>query len=150
MKINKLLTVFIIAVSALCIILTVRIFNAGDEAIINGTSDVQDGLISPFLYLGYLTMALILAFVFYFVLKNLFTHKETLKSTALYGGLFLLLIIISFVLSTGKEVLDKSGTLILSEYGDKWVGAGIILFYFLGALAIGSMFFFGFKKMFKN
>lgn len=150
MKVTKLLTIFIIAVSALCIILTVRIFNAGDEAIINGTSDVQNSLISPFLYLGYLSMALILIFVLYFVLKNLFTHKETLKSAALYGGLFILLVVISFALSTGKEVVDKSGTLILSESGDKLVGTGIILFYFLGSLAIASMFFFGFKKMFKN
>lgn len=149
MKSNKLSTLFIIVVSVISLFFLVRIIGSGDEEI-KGSSDLQNGIISPFMYLAYAVFAIIIALTLFFVLRNLLTHKDSLKSALLSGGFFLAVVLISYVSSTGREVLDKSGTLVLSESGDKWVGAGIISFYILSFVAIATMFFFGFKKMLKN
>ncbi|PKP43764.1 MAG: hypothetical protein CVT96_04330 [Bacteroidetes bacterium HGW-Bacteroidetes-13] len=149
MKSNKLSTLFIIVVSVISLFFLIRIIGSGDEEI-KGSSDLQDGIISPFIYLAYVVFAIIIALTLFFVLRNLFTHKDSLKSALISGGLFLAVVFLSYVLSTGHEVLDKNGYLVLSESGDKLVGAGIISFYILSLVAISSMFFFGIKKMLKN
>ncbi|MDT8415384.1 MAG: hypothetical protein RQ735_08390 [Flavobacteriaceae bacterium] len=149
MKNNKLSTLFIVVVAVLSFIFLGRIISTGDEAISAGSSDLQGGLVSPFIYLAYFVMAIIIFLVVVFVLRQLFTHKEALKSALLSSGLFLAVVLIGFFASSGNEVV-KNGEQIVSAYGDRWVGAGLIIFYILAAVAIGSMFLFGIKKTLKN
>jgi len=149
MKSNKLSTLFIIVVSVISLFFLIRIIGAGDEEI-KSSFDLQDGIISPFISLAYVVFAITIALTLFFVFRNLFTHRDSLKSALVSGGLFLAVVLLSYVLSTGHEVLDKNGYLILSESGDKLVGAGIISFYILSIAAVISMFFFGIKKMLKN
>lgn len=148
MKSNKLSTLFIIAVSIVSVFFLARTIGAGDDEI-KGSVDLQNAIVSPFIYVAYAVFAIIITLTLFFVLRNLLTHKESLKSALVTGGLFLGVVLISFFLSTGTEVV-KNGGQVISAYGDRWVGAGIVIFYILAVVAIGSMFFFGIKKTLKN
>ncbi|MGB5941884.1 MAG: hypothetical protein WBG71_03305 [Leeuwenhoekiella sp.] len=123
----------------------IRIILAGDEAI-KADADLQSTLVLPFIYIAYITMAIILAFVIFFVLKNLFTNTASLKSTLLGVGLFGAVVLISYFLADGVETPMRDGE-VLSASGSKWVGAGIYMFYILAIIAIGAMVFSGVKKL---
>lgn len=147
---NKLATIFIVIVAALGFIFLGRVIGTGDEAIKNGSADLQNGLISPFISLAYFVLALVIVFVVFFVLRHLITHPKALKSALISGGLFLALVFVTFFLSSGTEVVDNTGEVKITAYGSRWVGAGLKLFYILSVLAIGLMFAFGIKKAIKN
>lgn len=150
MKGNKLITLLIVLVAVLSFIFLGRIINTGDEAIANGSADVQNSLVSPFLSLSYIIMGITVVLVVFFVLRQLITHPKSLKSALVSGGLFLALVLITFFTSSGQAVTDKAGETLITEYGSRWVGAGLTMFYLLAIIAIGLMFFFGIKKAIKN
>ncbi len=143
---KKILTILLAIVGVLSIIFLAMIISTGDEAIKAGESS---GTVNTFMYIGYLVLILTLAFVVIFSLKNIFSNSETLKSTLKGVGLFALLALISyFGFANGVETTLKDGD-ILSAGGSQLLGAGLYLFYFLLAIAGGSMLFFGIKKMIK-
>jgi hypothetical protein len=109
----------------------------------------NDGTISLYMNIAYLVLALAIAFTLLFSFAQLFTNKATLKKTLISVGAFVLIIIISYVLSSGEDVY-KQGELIVSESGSKWVDTGLRTFYFLVIIAIGLMFISGVKKLVKN
>lgn len=150
MKGNKFMTLLIVLVAVLSFIFLGRIISTGDEAISNGSADVQNSLVSPFLMLSYLIMGVTVALVVFFVLRHLISHPKSLKSALISGGLFLALVLITFFTSSGEAVTTKAGETLITEYGSRWVGAGLRLFYILAILAIGLMFAFGIKKAIKN
>jgi len=88
---------------------------------------------------------IVLAMVVLFVLKGVF--EGDLKKTLISVGVFLAIIIISYVLadSTPMQLPDEGG--MLSESGSKWVGTGLYTFYILAVVAILLMVFSGFKKI---
>ncbi|MAZ71830.1 MAG: hypothetical protein CMC70_01665 [Flavobacteriaceae bacterium] len=97
------------------------------------------------IYLGYIVFFIVLAMVVLFVLKGVF--EGDLKKTLISVGVFLAIIIISYVLadSTPMQLPDEGG--MLSESGSKWVGTGLYTFYILAVVAILLMVFSGFKKI---
>ncbi len=141
---KKILTILLAIVGVLSIIFLAMIISTGDDAIKAGESS---GTVNTFMYIGYLVLILTLAFVVIFSLKNIFSNSETLKSTLKGVGVFALLAIISyFGFANGVETELKDGDM-LSAGGSQLLGAGLYLFYFLLAIAGGSMLFFGIKKM---
>lgn len=95
------------------------------------------------LYVAYITLALTLFIVLVYVLKE--TFSGNLKKTLMSLGAFILVIIIAYVLANGTETEMRDGEM-LSASGSKWVGTGLITFYILAILAIGSMIYSGIKK----
>ena len=95
------------------------------------------------LYVAYITLALTLFIVLVYVLKE--TFSGNLKKTLMSLGAFILVVIIAYVLATGQETEMRDGEM-LSANGSKWVGTGLITFYILAILAIGSMIYSGIKK----
>lgn len=150
MKGNKIITLLIVLVAVLSFIFLGRIIDTGDEAITNGSADVQNSLVSPFLSLSYIIMGITVVLVVFFVLRHLITHPKALKSALVYTGLFLALVLVTFFTSSGEALTDKAGETLITAYGSRWVGAGLKLFYILSILAIGLMFAFGIKKAIKN
>ncbi|MCL6295318.1 hypothetical protein [Jejuia spongiicola] len=141
---KKILTILLAIVGVLSIIFLAMIISTGDDAIKAGESS---GTVNTFMYIGYLVLILTLAFVVIFSLKNIFSNSETLKSTLKGVGVFALLALISyFGFANGVETELKDGDM-LSAGGSQLLGAGLYLFYFLLAIAGGSMLFFGIKKM---
>lgn len=107
------------------------------------------GTISAFMTIAYVVLGIAILFTLLFSFTQLFANKETLKKTLISFGLFALVIVIAYVVSDGEAVY-KAGELVISEGGSKWVGAGLITFYLLIIIAIGSMVFSGVKKLIKN
>lgn len=127
------------------IIFLVRIVAAGDEAIKTGG---EDGLVDPMAYVAYIILALVIAFVLFFVLKTLITNTAGLKNTLIGVGAFIAVLVIAYVVSGGDAMsynLQEGG--VASESTSQIVGAGLVAFYLLLAIAAGTMIFSGAKKI---
>jgi len=109
----------------------------------------SEGQIDNMLYLTYIVFLTIVVFVAVFTLKNTFSNPHTLKRTLTSLGLFALVALICyFGLSNGVETPLRDGE-VLSANGSKLVGAGLYMFYALVLIAVGTMMFFGIKRMTK-
>ncbi len=139
MALHKILKIVALLLSVAGIIFLAMIIAKGD-AEVTATGEGIDG----FLYVAYITLAITIIFVLVFVLKGIFTGN--LKSTLLSVGVFLLIVVISYVLADGTPMQMRGGET-LSASGAKWVDTGLYVFYIMAVLAIGSMIFSGIKKV---
>jgi hypothetical protein len=127
------------------IIFLIRIIAVGDEAIKAG----DDGAVDPMAYVAYIILGITLVFVVYFVLKNLFTHTSSLKSTLLGAGAFIVVLVISYAVSGGDTTEYKYNNMLATSGASQMVGAGLVAFYILMVTAAVAMLLSGIKKMFK-
>src|SRR5690554_276705 len=107
------------------------------------------GIISSYLSVAYITLGVAILFTLLFSVTQLFKNPQALKKTLISLGLFLAIVLVSFFISTG-EAVEKAGIEVISEYGSKWVGAGLYTFYILALVAIGLMIYSGVKKLINN
>ena len=145
MNFKTISKVLVALLGLLGIIFLVRIVAAGDEAIKTGG---EDGLADPMAYIAYVILALAIAFVLFFVLKNLITNTSSLKNTLIGVGAFAVILIIAYVVSGGDAMsynLQEGG--VASDSASQLVGAGLVAFYLLLAIAVGAMVFSGAKKI---
>lgn len=140
MSLHKILKIVALLLSVAGIIFLAMIIVKGDQEVA-ATGEGLDG----FLYVAYITFAITVAFVLFFVVKGVFSGN--IKNTLISVGAFLLIVIISYVLAddTPMQMRDIS----LSASGSKWIDTGLYVFYIMGILAIGSMVFSGVKKVIK-
>ncbi|MDN3723291.1 hypothetical protein QRD02_02770 [Aequorivita sp. SDUM287046] len=141
MALHKILKIVALLLSVAGIIFLAMIIVKGDEAV-TATGEGVDG----FLYVAYITFAIIVVFVLFFVLKGIFAGN--IKNTLISVGAFLLVIVVAYVLADSSPMEMQEGEM-LSESGSKWVGTGLIAFYILAVLAVGAMVFSGIKKITK-
>ncbi len=147
LKIFRIVTVLLSLVGALFLVL---IISTGDKVIDaaykagESTSSVDN-----MAYVAYVTFGLILAFVIIFVITNLFTNKGSLKSTLIGGGTFIAILIIAYALTGGDTTVYEHSEGVATETASHWVGTGLVAFYILGVLAIGSILYTGVKKLIK-
>ncbi|OAB80489.1 hypothetical protein [Cochleicola gelatinilyticus] len=139
MALHKILKIVGLLLSIAGIVFLAMIISKGDEVVASTGAGV-DG----YLYVAYITFALVLLFVLFFVLKGVFSGD--LKKTLLSVGAFILIVVVSYVLADGQETVMRDGD-ILSASGSKWVSTGLYVFYILAVLAIGSMIFSGITKI---
>lgn len=144
---NKILKIVAIIISLIAAVWLVRIILAGDTAIAN-SADLQDSLVTPLIYIAYIIFGIALVFVIIFVLKNLFSNTGSLKSTLIGLGAFAAVILISYLLASGKEMPMRDGE-VLSAAAARWVETGIYAFYILTVIAVGAMVLSGVKKLAK-
>lgn len=144
MNLQKILTIVAAVVGVISIFFLIRIIGTGDDAIKGG----EDGVIAPLMAIAYVVAAIAVVLVVLFTLKNILTNPKALMSALKSVGAFALLAVIAYVMSTGVETPMRDGE-VLSASGSKLVGAGLRLFYFLAAIAVGAMLFTGVKKMIK-
>ena len=99
-------------------------------------------------YIAYVILALVLAFVVFFVIKNLFTDTRGLKNTIIGVGAFAAVLLISYLVSGGdlkKYALQEGG--FATDSTSQLVGAGLTAFYLLLAVAAGAMIIAAAKKI---
>jgi hypothetical protein len=145
MNFKTISKILVALLGLLGIIFLVRIVAAGDEAIKTGG---QDGLVEPMAYVAYVILALVIVFVLFFVIKNLITNTVGLKNTLIGVGAFAFVLIIAYVVSGGdvmKYDLQEGG--FATDGTSQLVGAGLVAFYLLLAIAAGAMIFSGAKKI---
>lgn len=141
MALHKIIKIIALLLGIVGVIFLAMIIAKGDE-VVEATGEGVDG----FLYVAYITFAITIAFVLFFVLKGL--AAGNIKNTLISIGAFLLIVVIAYVLAKGNPMPMQEGEM-LSESGSKWVGTGLYTFYILAILAIGAMVFSGIKKVIK-
>jgi hypothetical protein len=141
---HKILKIVAAVLSLAGIISLVRIIAAGDEAIKTGESA---GLVDPMAWIAYIILIMVLAFVMFFVLKNLITHTSELKNTLIGVGAFAAVLIIAYALSGGDTMQYKLQDGVATEGQSTMVGAGLVAFYILLFVAAATMIFAGVKKI---
>ncbi|KJD35174.1 membrane protein [Tamlana sedimentorum] len=140
MNLHKVLKIVAFALAIIGAIFALMIMGSEEEA--------AQGLSGNILYVAYAVLAIVIALVVVFVIKGLFSGD--IKKTLLTVGAFLVIIAISFGVSSGSDLdlqpfIQKGSD--VTESTSKTVGAGLIAFYILAVLAIGSMLVGGAKKI---
>ena len=146
MGLHKILKIGVAVLGLLGVIFLVRIISAGDDVIKAG----DDATVDPIAYVAYVVLGLTIAFVLFFVVKNLFTNKGSLKSTLMGGGIFVAILVIAYALSSGADASQYLyNGIAATDKEAHIVGAGLIAFYILIIGAAGSMLLSGVKKIIK-
>ncbi len=145
MIIHKILKYLALVIGVIGLILLGRIIMAGDDAI-EASAAEQQSLITPFIWLAYFVMAVIIVLVLFFVIKGLF--RGNIKNTLIAVGAFVLIVVIAYLVTDGSEIVMKDGD-VLSASGSHWVSAGLVVFYILAVIAVGAMVISGIRKLVK-
>jgi len=145
---HKIFKIIALVLSLAGIVSLIRIISAGDEVMKEAAANGDTSLVEPMAWIAYIIFGLVLAFVVIFIVKNLFTNPSGLKNTLIGLGGFLLVAVISYVISSGVETPMRDGK-VLSESGSKLVSTGLNMFYILAVLAIVAMLASGLKKLIK-
>lgn len=143
MTLHKILKYVALVIGVLGLIFLGRILAAGDDAI-EASADVQGSVLEPMMWISYLVLAVVIALVAIFVIAGLF--RGNIKNTIIGIVSFAVVVLVSYLVTTGTEVTTRDGDIITAGTVH-WVGAGLVCFYILAALAILAMVFSGVKKL---
>ena len=146
MNIQTIVKIISAVFGLLGVVFLFRIIGVGDEEIKMAASVGDYGVVSPLVSVAIAILFVTIAVTVVFSLINLASSPQKLKKSLLFIVCFIVVIGLAFAISSGVETPLKDGE-ILSASGSRWVEAGIRMFYILAALAIGSMMFFGCKKL---
>ena len=149
MNLEKLTRIGCIALGVLGIIFLAIVFASGDDSIKMAASSGDYGVISPIIILSQITLLIAVTVTLIFSLRGIAKDKSKMKNALKSAGLFLIVVVIAFVLSSGVETPMRDGE-VLSAMGSKLVGTGIRVFFILSIIAVGLMVFPGTKKIFKK
>ena len=145
MNLQKITKIGCITLGVLGIIFLFLIFGTGDDTIKAGNI----GVITPIILLSQLILFIAVVVTLVFSLRSLVKDKAKMKSALTSAGLFLGVVVIAFVLSSGVDTPMRDGK-VLSAIGSRLVGTGIRVFYILTIVAVGLMIFSGGKKFIKK
>ncbi|WP_339751999.1 hypothetical protein [uncultured Winogradskyella sp.] len=144
---HKLLKIVAAVISLVGIISLVRIISKGDDAIDAAALAGDTAIVEPMAWAAYIMLGLVLAFVIFFVLKNLFTNTGGLKNTLIGISAFLVVLIIAYLVSGGDTMQYKLQDGVATDGQSTMVGAGLVAFYLLLAVAAAAMIMSGVKKI---
>ena len=141
----KILSAILGLSGAICLFI---VMGSGDETIKMNASQGDFSVVSPLISIAHVTLFLTVAATLIFSLKALFAKSEKLKKALIFVGIFVFIVGVAYVSSSGVETPLKDGKF-LSESGSRWVETGIRTFYILSIFAILSMAFSGVKRLIK-
>lgn len=145
MTLHKILKYLALVIGVVALILLGRILMAGNDTI-EASASAQQSFVTPFLWLSYFVMAVIIVLVAFFVIKGLF--RGNIRNTLISVGAFVLIVAIAYLITDGTETVLKDGD-ILSATTSHWVSVGLVTFYILAAIAVGAMILSGVRKLIK-
>jgi membrane protease YdiL (CAAX protease family) len=138
MELKKIARIIVAIISVIAIVFLATILAADDK---------EGGLIGPFIYLAYVTLIVTVALVLFYTFKNMAAKKSAdLKRTFMSIGIFLGIILVSFVIAEGNAIPLKDGGEV-SEMASKLVSTGLYTFYFLSFIAVVLMVFSSFNRV---
>ena len=149
MNIQTIVKIISAVFGLLGVVFLFRVIGAGDEEIKMAASMGDFGSVSPLVTLSIAILVITVIITVLFSLLNLASSGQKLKKSLLFIGCFVIVLVIAYGASSGVETPLKDCE-ILSASGSRWVETGLRMFYLLAALAIGSMVFFGGKKLFNR
>ena len=120
----------------------------GDEAIENAYAAGESiASVDTMIPVAYVIFVLVLAFVLFFVVKNLFTNAKSIKNTLVGIGAFLAILIVSYVVSGGDPTQYYDNNVLVSDGTSQLVGAGLVTFYILVVVSLVAMAWSGINKI---
>ena len=149
MNLEKLTRIGCIALGVLGLIFLAIVFASGDDYIKMAAASGNYGVITPIILLSQITLFIAVIVTLVFSLRAIAKDKSKMKNALKSAGLFLVVVVIAFVLSSGVETPMRDGK-VLSAMGSRLVGTGIRVFFILSIVAVGLMVFPGTKKIFKK
>ncbi len=149
MNLEKLTRIGCIALGVLGLIFLAIVFASGDDSIKMAAASGNYGVITPIILLSQITLFIAVIVTLVFSLRAIAKDKSKMKNALKSAGLFLIVVVIAFVLSSGVETPMRDGK-VLSAMGSRLVGTGIRVFFILSIIAVGLMVFPGTKKIFKK
>jgi len=149
MKVQNIIKIISAVIGLIAAFFLLRIITTGDEDIKMAASMGDFGAVSPLVELARIVLLITVVVTLLFTLRGLFSDFSKLKKAGISIGLFLLVVVVSYLLSEGVETPLKDGE-VLSASGSRWVGTGIRTFYILSLVAIGLMLFSGVNKILKR
>jgi len=149
MNLEKLTRIGCIALGVLGLIFLAIVFASGDDSIKMAAASGNYGVITPIILLSQITLFIAVIVTLTFSLRGIAKDKSKMKNALKSAGLFLLVVVIAFVLSSGVETPMRDGK-VLSAMGSRLVGTGIRVFFILSIVAVSLMVFPGTKKIFKK
>ena len=149
MNLEKLTRIGCIALGVLGLIFLAIVFASGDDSIKMAAASGNYGVITPIILLSQITLFIAVIVTLVFSLRAIAKDKSKMKNALKSAGLFLIVVVIAFVLSSGVETPMRDGK-VLSAMGSRLVGTGIRVFFILPIVAVGLMVFPGTKKIFKK
>lgn len=124
------------------------IMSQGDEAIENAYAAGESiASVDTMIPVAYVIFVLVLAFVLFFVVKNLFTNAKSIKNTLVGIGAFLAILIVSYVVSGGDPTKYYDNNVLVSDGTSQLVGAGLVTFYILVVVSLVAMAWSGINKI---
>ena len=149
MNLEKLTRIGCIALGVLGLIFLALVFATGDDSIKMSAASGDYGVITPIIILSQIVLFIAVIVTLTFSLRGIAKDKSKMKNALKSMGLFLVVVVIAFVLSSGVETPMRDGK-VLSAMGSRLVGTGIRVFFILSIIAVGLMVFPGTKKIFKK
>lgn len=147
MTFQKIIKIIVLIIGLIAVFFLVRIMMIGDEAI---EMDVANqSVLSNFAILAYIVLAIATISAVVFSLINLVSNPDKLKKALLSFGVFAVILLVAFFISSGEERELSDGTT-LTATQSQIIEAGIMAFYILILTAAGLMLIFGVKKMFSK
>jgi cytochrome bd-type quinol oxidase subunit 2 len=140
MGLHKIFKIVALVLGLAGVVLWGMLVAKGDEAVVASGGEGLD----PFLYVAYITFAILLVLVILFVLKGL--ADGDIKKTLMSVGAFVLVFVIAYVMAEGVESYTKDGELVTVQTS-RYIGTGLYAFYILAILAVVTMAFSGVKKL---
>ena len=140
MSLHKISKIVALVLGVAGVLLWGMLMIKGDEAVIASGGEGLDS----FLYVAYLTFAILLVIVVVFVIKGI--ANGDVKKTLMSVGAFLLIFVISYILADGVESFTKDGELVTAQTS-RFIGTGLYAFYILSVVAVVAMAFSGVKKL---
>ncbi len=143
MDIQKIIKIVALVIGLVAVYFLVRIIMIGDEAI---DADVANqGVVSSFITVALIVLAIATIATVIFSLVNLVSNPDKLKKSLLSVGVFALIMLVGYFISSGQEEILNDGSTLTATQSQMIEGA-IKAFYILILLAAGLMLFFGVKK----
>jgi hypothetical protein len=149
MNLEKITRIGCIALGVLGLIFLAIVFISGDDSIEMAARSGNYVAITPIIVLSQIILFIAVAVTLTFSLRTIAKDKVKMMNAIKSAGLFLIVVIFAFVLSSGVETPMRDGK-VLSAMGSKLVGTGIRVFFILSFIAIALMVFPGTKKIFKK
>jgi hypothetical protein len=149
MKIQNIIKIISAVIGVLAVFFLLRILGTGDDDIKMAATMGDYGSVSALVELAKIVLLITVTVTLVFTLRGLFSDGKKLKKAGMSIGFFLLVVVISYMLSDGVETPIKDGE-VLSASVSRWVGTGIRTFYILSIIAIGLMLFSGVTKILKK
>jgi hypothetical protein len=146
---HKILKIVVAVLSLVGIVSLFRIMATGEEEVKGLAAAGDTSLLEPMTWIAYIILALTLALVVFFIFKNLFSGGGNIKNTLIGVGAFLAVLLVGYLVSGGDAMQYAYDGVIATPGKSQLVGGGLVAFYILGVVAIGTMLFSGVKKLIK-